>query len=167
MALTRLRTPRDVLVTLVATFFGAGLFPKAPGTVGSLAALPLVGFVNLTEGSFKFFFWLAVILGGAWAARRYDELLHTKDNGSIVIDEVAGMGIAAWSAAGSPVTLFIAFLAFRVLDIVKPYPIRDVDRWSKEQTGFFGGLGVMIDDVLAGLAVLVGIALLQWVGLLG
>ncbi|HTL11734.1 MAG TPA: phosphatidylglycerophosphatase A [Bdellovibrionota bacterium] len=161
-----MKKPKDVAVTLVATFFGSGLLPKAPGTAGTVASLPLVALVNMTDSSFRLIFWTLVIAGGIWAAREYDQLMGSHDNYSIVIVEVAGMGLAAWGAGAEPITLILAFIAFRVLDIYKPSPIRQVDEWSKTQTGTPGAIGVMADDVIAGIIVAIAVALLQWVHIL-
>ncbi len=131
---------------LLATWFGAGLLPKAPGTWGSLAALPLgwaiqyfTGWAGLAVAA------LVVFLVGIWAADAYAKRGADPDPGEIVIDEVAGQWLALLPAMGSPVFYLAGFLLFRLFDIWKPWPIRTVERRLK------GGLGVMADDILAGL----------------
>lgn len=99
-------------------------------------------------------FFGAVALGGTWAAHRAEPLLGTKDPGAIVIDEVAGMTL---SVLGLPLTLPVlaaGFVLFRVFDIVKPFPARASQRLR-------GGVGVMVDDLIAGLYALATLAILR------
>ena len=137
----------------IATWFGAGLIPKAPGTWGSLAALPfawaLLHFGNM--------WWLAgaavlVFLVGWWASDVYVTSTGQADPGAVVIDEVAGQWLALLPASASVWWHWaLGFALFRFFDIVKPWPIGWADRRLK------GGFGVMIDDVIAG--VLAGVLL--------
>ncbi len=132
------------LVLFVATGAGSGYAPIAPGTVGSavglLLYLPLAGLGGAT--------YLAVVGGisalGVWAAERAERLFGQRDDGRITIDEVAGMLL---SLAFLPCRLDVvvaAFLLFRVFDITKPPPARAAESLP-------GGLGVMTDDLVAGL----------------
>ncbi len=147
-------------VTLIATWFGAGLIRGAPGTWGSLAALPCAAGLHLLGGP-----WLLagatglVALAGVWASGRYAEALGGGDPGAVVIDEVAGQWLALlplpfdlwWYAA--------AFALFRLFDVLKPWPIGWLDR------SFSGGLGIMADDLAAGLAAgALAAALWLWIG---
>ncbi|SLN54629.1 phosphatidylglycerophosphatase A family protein [Oceanibacterium hippocampi] len=136
--------------SLIATWFGAGLIPKAPGTWGSLAALPFAWVILEFAG----WPWLALatllaFLAGLWASAAYCRAKGLKDPGEVVIDEVAGQWLAllAATSAGSPDPLAFAvgFAAFRLFDIVKPWPVGWADRRLP------GALGVMADDILAGL----------------
>ncbi|CAH2604499.1 Phosphatidylglycerophosphatase A [Rhodovastum atsumiense] len=131
------------LPRLVATFLGAGLSPVAPGTVGSLAAL-LPGVLLLWASPVL----LAVaallsIPAGFWAVRA---ARAESDPGWVVIDEVAGQWIALLALARpAPLGILACFLAFRLFDILKPGPIGWAERLP-------GPAGVIMDDVLAGLA---------------
>jgi len=102
---------------------------------------------------------LAVILIGTWAAQDAERSLGSKDPGAIVIDEVAGMAVSVLAVPLTPAVLAVAFVLFRVFDIVKPYPANELQRLR-------GGVGVMIDDLVAGvyalLLVLAARALLSW-----
>jgi len=158
-------TPSDLLAFGAATFFGSGLFPVAPGTAGTLAGLPLVVAILTLPLPMQIGFWIAMTALGTWAASRVDSKAGTGDHGSIVIDEVIGMGIAAMACQFTPLHLGTAFVLFRFFDITKIPPVRQVDTWSKrkarESGALWGGLGVMLDDILAGLQALAVFKLLQ------
>lgn len=144
-----------LLVTLVATALGAGLLPGAPGTYGTLLAVPLAyGLMGLSPLAL----WLgaALVSGvGVWAADRYCELTGSHDNQQIVIDEVAGYLVTLLLVPRTPLNLLLAFLLFRLFDIWKPWPVRVVDRRVK------GGFGVMADDLVAGVVSAIVLLLLQ------
>jgi phosphatidylglycerophosphatase A len=130
-----------------ATCAGLGYSPVAPGTVGSAAA---VGIFLLFEETFvarPLVFGgiiLAVLVAGTLAAREVARAENNPDPGRVVVDEVVGQWLAFYGAPTSWPALAAAFLLFRLFDIWKPFPIR-----SAEKLG--GGVGVMLDDVLAGL----------------
>ena len=132
-------------VTLIATWFGSGLIKGIPGTWGSLASLPFAALIALLGG-----FWAllaaAVIafLVGVWASGRYAEASGQGDPGPVVIDEVAGQWLALALLPLEPLPYLAAFVAFRVFDILKPWPASWLDRNTK------GGLGIMADDMVAG-----------------
>ena len=140
---------------LLATWFGAGLLPDAPGTWGSAAALPCGLLLWWLGGPPVLLAGAAIVTAlGWWAAARYVRLTRTKDPGEIVIDEVAGQWLAMLPAAGDPTALLASFLLFRAFDIVKPFPANWCDRRVP------GGLGVMLDDLVAGAYA----ALALWLG---
>ncbi len=141
----RERPPALNPAMIIATWFGCGLSPKAPGTIGSLGALPVAWAILFYFG----WPWLAVaavaatvigILATAAVLRRS----AVKDPSFVVIDEVAGQWIALLPAGLDPVLFIAAFLAFRLFDIWKPWPISWADRAVP------GALGVMLDDLIAG-----------------
>lgn len=131
---------------IAATFFWVGHAPKAPGTWGSLAAVPLAWLMLLYGG------WhvlavavVLVTLVGFWASGLYSRALGWKDPGEVVIDEVAGQWIALLPAALDPVSFTVGFVAFRVIDITKPFPAGWAD------TNLDGAMGIMTDDLIAGI----------------
>lgn len=134
----------DAGARLVATGLGSGYSPFAPGTAGSLVGLalflPLAGLSWLVQVAAV----VAVTLVGALAAGRVARLVGRKDPGLVVVDEVAGQWITLLALPVTPVTALAGFLLFRVMDIVKPWPARDLERLP-------GGLGIMADDVAAGI----------------
>jgi len=129
----------------VATWFGCGLVPKAPGTAGALGAVPLYllvargGRLGVAAGA------LGVTALGIWAASVVSRDTGAKDPQIVVVDEVAGMLVTmlpmrtvSWRA------LALGFLLFRLMDVVKPWPIRRFEKLP-------GGWGIVMDDVAAGL----------------
>jgi phosphatidylglycerophosphatase A len=142
---------------LFITFFGSGLAPKAPGTVGSFTAL-LVGIALLQVIPMQTFFMLTIVITiiGVFEINKYERATNTHDDKSIVIDEVSGMWITlifAISISKSmsydyvyEIAIVLSFLTFRLFDIWKPSTIGYIDREIS------GGIGVMGDDILAGFA---------------
>lgn len=131
----------------MATGFGAGYAPVASGTAGSLVGLGLV--VLLYRLSLSWIIYLLIVLVvflvGVYVSGRYERDSGQKDSGRIVIDEIAGMLLAAFLLPPDWVTLAGAFFLFRVFDIFKPPPAR----WAERRLP--GGWGVMMDDMVAGL----------------
>jgi phosphatidylglycerophosphatase A len=136
-------------VHFLAFGFGSGLSPIAPGTFGTLAAIPiyllfshfgLLAYIALT---------LFVTLVGIWICGESSRLLGVHDHGGIVWDEIAGYLITMLFAPAGWVWVVIGFVLFRLFDIWKPYPIRWIDKKVS------GGLGIMLDDVLAGIYALI------------
>jgi len=145
------------LQKLFLTFFGAGLSPKAPGTVGTLAALP-VGLAILYYLGMQtlFLITLTITVVGIFEINKYERSTGIHDHQQIVIDEAAGMWLSLMIALSTgsqmhypyaePAAIVLSFLAFRLFDIWKPSTIGKIDREVA------GGLGVMGDDILAGIA---------------
>jgi len=130
---------------IVATWFGAGKLPRAPGTWGSLAALPFAWGLVWAGGPAALLAGVAVVFGaGIWASNRVVQASGAKDPGEIVIDEVAGQWLALAAAPLDPLAYAIGFGLFRVFDIVKPWPACWIDR------SMAGGAGIMLDDIIAG-----------------
>jgi len=129
----------------IATAGGAGYSPIAPGTAGTAVAVPLVWLMTTLPLWAFAAITVATTVIGIWAAGKADNHWGTHDSGRIVIDEVAGYFVtmipvsrSSWEA------LLVGFLIFRALDIIKPPPIRAIDR----HVG--GGAGVVLDDIAAG-----------------
>lgn len=146
-------------VHFLALGFGSGLAKKMPGTFGTLAALPLVVLTSL-YASFTTYMALTIIVCilGVWLCGKTAQDMGVHDDSSIVWDEVAGMFITMIAIDISVLTVVVGFLLFRLFDIAKPWPISVVDK------NMHGGTGIMLDDVLAGLAALGAMHLIVYFG---
>ncbi len=129
----------------LAIGLGAGLSPKAPGTVGTAFAIPLVCGLALLPLTASAVLILLLAVLGVYVSERTSRDLGVEDHGGIVIDEVVGFAITMWALPMSGPWLLAGFVLFRFLDIVKPWPVRFFDQHVT------GGLGVMADDIVAGL----------------
>jgi len=132
------------LIVFLASGFGSGFFPIAPGTVGTLVAMGLYSFLSRLPSFLFLITSIAFVFLSVWIADRAERRLKEKDPSCVVIDEIAGyfitMTLVPWSWANA----WMGFLFFRLFDIVKPFPIRRIDRTVP------GGCGIVLDDVLAG-----------------
>jgi phosphatidylglycerophosphatase A len=128
----------------IALGFGAGLAPFAPGTFGTLVAIPIALLLDRYAGTAGFAAAIvALFFAGAWASAVTGRALGVPDHGSIVIDEVVAFLLVLFFAGLTPWRIGVAFVLFRLFDIVKPPPIRQLDASMKN------GIGVMLDDLLA------------------
>lgn len=134
----------------LALGLGSGLSPKAPGTVGSLCAVIIAALFGFVHNPI---FLIASILLGVFICEIGERELGRKDDGRIVFDEFVGQWIAV--AGFSGYYLVAGFVLFRVFDILKPPPIRQLQ-------SFHGGIGIMIDDILAGAMAWVLLTLIQY-----
>ncbi len=149
--------PFHHLAVVIGTWFWFGRLRPAPGTWGSLAALPFAWALLTYGGRFVLLgAALAVFILGVWAARVFAAHGDNDDPQSIVVDEVVGQWIALLAAPVSIVGFAIAFFAFRAYDILKPWPVSTVDRNMKNPWG------VMLDDVLAGIYALIVVFLVDY-----
>lgn len=128
----------------IALGFGAGLAPFAPGTFGTLVAIPIALVLRTYAGDVAFLSVVAALLVvGAWASQVTGRALGAADHGCIVIDEVAAFLLVLFFTGVTPLRIALAFALFRLFDIVKPPPIRQLDAALKN------GVGVMVDDLMA------------------
>ena len=137
---------KDRLILALCRVEPAGLSPRAPGTMGSIAAILLAPFIFLPLSMpFKILLLLLLFFLGGLACTKAEKLLGRKDPGEVVLDEVLGQwltilpyGALLWWE------LALALFLFRLFDILKPWPVRASENWLP------GGFGIMLDDVLAG-----------------
>lgn len=145
------------LAILLATFAYVGRFPIAPGTAGSAAALLLYAALRLVGSPVVD---LGVILGlfavGCWAGSVAERYYGRTDPGAVVLDEVIGMLLTLLFVPVTWVGALIGFFLFRAFDIVKPFPARQCER-------LHGGLGIMADDVVAGIYGNLALRLIVWI----
>lgn len=138
----------------IALGFGAGLVPKAPGTLGTLLALPLAWALGLVLPPLAVAFAaIPLFFLGVWACEVTGRNLGVADHSAMVWDEVVAFLPLAALASASIVLQLVAFALFRLFDIWKPFPIRELEK------GIKGGLGVMIDDVVAAFYAYIAFAL--------
>jgi phosphatidylglycerophosphatase A len=132
--------------TWVATWFGSGFLRPAPGTWGTLAAIPFGYAIYFTGGVTALLAAIVLVtLLGVWATKRVQGHLGEHDNSTIVIDEVVGIWIVLCVTPVDLVSYGAAFALFRIFDVIKPFPISWLDN------NIPGAWGVMIDDIAAGL----------------
>ncbi|MFZ2006485.1 MAG: phosphatidylglycerophosphatase A [Stellaceae bacterium] len=140
--------------TLIATGFGIGLLPKAPGSWASLAALPVGWLIGMKFGPAGLLIAAAIaFIAGWWASAIVAKASGILDPGFVVIDEIAAQLLVLAAAPLDWRFYLMAFLLFRLFDIWKPFPVNWLDRTVK------GGFGIMLDDVAAALYVLILIAI--------
>ncbi|WP_440053789.1 phosphatidylglycerophosphatase A family protein [Pseudoalteromonas sp. T1lg65] len=144
----------------LALGFGLGLAKKAPGTFGTLGALPFIFLTETTPIWAQCLVALLLSLAGIWLCGKTAEDVNVHDHPAIVWDEIAGFYITMIGTALSWQSLLIGFILFRFFDIVKPGPIRLLDK------KLHGGSGIMLDDVLAGIFSLICVQALFKTGIL-
>jgi len=149
----------------IATVFGLGSAVPAPGTAASVVALPFAWLIVHFGGAgwygraWLLFAGLIVFAVGAWASELYASAEGREDPGECVIDEVAGQWVACAFAPVSLLGFALAFFLFRIFDITKLWPVSAAERVT-------GGLGIMLDDIVAGLMAGALIAILMHTGIL-
>jgi phosphatidylglycerophosphatase A len=156
--------------TFLITAGGAGFAPFAPGTAGTLVGVFIVLYAHTLELWIQWAIFLALFLAGWWASLIWSRLVQSKDSQKIVIDEVLGYwlsylllqpffvidSVPIWTL---PNALFALFVLFRIFDVIKPPPIRSLDRWGKNlPIGPIQSLMVTVDDLLAGVYTTIFIA---------
>ena len=143
-------------VVFVALGFGSGLFPKAPGTAGTLATVPLVYFLQQQTQLVYLLVTLFVLLTGSWVCGYAAEKLQVHDHSAIVYDEVAGFLVTMFLVPAGWSLMLSGFLLFRFFDAVKPWPISWFDK------NLHGGFGIMFDDIVAGIFSLFCLMIFQY-----
>jgi phosphatidylglycerophosphatase A len=158
--------PIDGLALLIASGAGSGYSPVAPGTAGSLAAIPLYLLMARLDATTYLTLLVLILALAVWAADHTAKRLGREDPGLVVIDEVVGMlttmalapaGRTLFEVAGVPVTsaLVLGFLLFRFFDILKPFGVGRLER-------LHGGLGIVMDDYWAGVLANLCLRLYFW-----
>jgi phosphatidylglycerophosphatase A len=136
---------REQAVLFLATGLFIGTVPFAPGTFGAIIGLPIVFLLSRFDLLLSVSVILLFIFFAIGIASAAEKMLNQKDPGKIVIDEIAGLMVAFTGLPFNLKTAVVGFILFRVFDILKPFPIRTLER----KVG--GGTGVVLDDVLAGI----------------
>lgn len=135
----------DRLIMFLATGFGAGYLPKAPGTWGTIVALPVHFLLVRTAPAHYAMIMGGLIVFGILISGSAEKIMDMSDPGIVVIDEIVGMLITLIAAPLNWKALVLGFALFRFFDILKPFPVNIADQ------RFHGGIGIMLDDIIAGL----------------
>ncbi|ENY73041.1 phosphatidylglycerophosphatase A [Aeromonas diversa CDC 2478-85] len=144
---------------LLAVGFGSGLSTKAPGTMGTLAAIPLYLWVSGLPTPWFIALLVFGFVAGIYICQAATDAIGMADHGGIVWDEIIGFGVTMIAAPAGWVWVVVGFALFRLFDVLKPWPISWFDR------RIHGGLGIMLDDLIAGLFALACMQLLaHWWG---
>lgn len=141
----------------IAYGFGSGLSPKAPGTFGTLVAIPIYWLIQDWSLTAYLIFTLMAFLFGIWICQKTVDWLKQDDPGGIVWDEVVGYLVTMIAAPKGWLWITLGFVLFRLFDILKPWPVSLADR------KIHGGFGVMFDDVIAGVMSLLAIQMINFV----
>ncbi len=136
---------RGRIALIFSSWFGTGLMRMAPGTFGTLAAAPPVIIVNYLGTIYSIILLIALIPLSLWASSVSQQLLGKDDPPEVVIDEASGLLVGVFLIPFSLLGFTLAFLLFRLFDILKPYPIGMIDKRVK------GGTGIVLDDIVAGI----------------
>ena len=131
-------------VHFLAFGFGSGLSPKAPGTVGTVAAIPFLYLMSFLTNIEYLIVLSIIIISGIWLCGQSSKMLGVHDHPGIVWDEFAGLFVTMIAVPFTWGTVLAGFILFRVFDILKPWPISWLDKKIS------GGMGIMLDDLVAG-----------------
>lgn len=134
----------DKVALLLSLWFGTGLLPGIPGTFGTAGAIPLYLLTDILDLRYQALLVLIIVIGAIWSSHRSHRILGRVDPREIVIDEVAGFLLTVVFIPFTLRNLIAGFFLFRFFDILKPPPVRTIERRVK------GGFGVVLDDLLAG-----------------
>ncbi|MEN6468963.1 MAG: phosphatidylglycerophosphatase A [Smithella sp.] len=134
---------KDQIIRILATGFGSGLSPVAPGTAGTLVGVLICLCCYSLPGFFRFFFVVAISAAAIYVSGQAEILFKKKDDQRIVIDEIAGFQVTMLPMAITGLHLCAAFVLFRIFDIWKPFPVNRLQNLP-------GGWGVVADDLGAG-----------------
>jgi phosphatidylglycerophosphatase A len=158
--MTPTRLPFSHPAVWLSTWFGCGFAPMAPGTVGSLAAIPLAALVMWLGGPWPLAaVAVGVLIVGIWSTGIYARAAGIVDPHEAVVDEVAGQCLTLTVVPLAPLPYLIGFLLFRAFDVIKPFPIRWLERKLP------GGYGIMLDDIAAALYAMIAYRLgSHWLG---
>ena len=145
--------------TWLALWFGCGLMRPGPGTWGTIGGLPFGVLLLVFGGLYTLIPALVILLPiGWWACDKFEQITGEHDAGAVVIDEVAGIWITLLFAVPTGISVVLAFVLFRIFDVLKPWPVSYFDRMK-------GANGVMADDLVAGLLAGLCLAGLRYAGI--
>ena len=141
----------------IAFGFGSGAVPFAPGTFGTLMAIPFYLAMQSLSRGFYLFLLLLIIAGSMWLCDKVTKEIHVHDHSGMCLDEIVGYLVTMYGAPHGIVWIVLGFGLFRLFDIWKPWPVRYVDEHVQ------GGIGIILDDVLAGVYSLIILRIAAWI----
>jgi len=134
----------NYFIIFIASGLGAGFSPVVPGTMGTLIAIPIYYFISSISFPLYELTLVAFFFFSSWVAEQAEQYWEKKDDRRIVIDEIMGFLVTMLWVTKTPLSIVSGFVLFRIFDILKPFPIRHLERVKS-------GFGVVLDDVLAGI----------------
>lgn len=140
----------------IAFGFGSGAIPFAPGTFGTLVAVPLYLLMQSLSHGLYLFLLLLIIIGSSWLCDKVSNEIGVEDHQGMCLDEIVGFLVTMYAAPHGIKWIILGFIFFRIYDIWKPWPIQFIDEKVKN------GFGMILDDVLAGIYALITIHILSW-----
>jgi phosphatidylglycerophosphatase A len=143
-------------IHFLAIGFGSGASPIAPGTMGTLVAIPIYLLLQLVSPPIYTLILMAMIIVGFWICDVADKAAGVHDHPSIVWDEIVGYLLTMWAVPANWMWVILGFLLFRLFDIWKPWPIR----WINDSVG--GGIGVVVDDLMAAVYAWIALHIVLW-----
>jgi phosphatidylglycerophosphatase A len=141
----------------IAFGFGTGAIPIAPGTFGTLIAIPIYLYLESYSNTFYFIFLILFTFFSIWLCEKVSDEIKVDDHQGMNIDEIVGFLVTMFWAPYGWKWILLGFILFRVFDILKPWPIRQIDARMK------GGVGMILDDVLAGVYSFLIIQVIAWI----
>ena len=145
--------PPGKIALALSTWFGTGLLPGVPGTFGTLAAVPLTLALSSLTIRQKAIVLVIIVIVAIWSSGRTQDMLGKKDPSEVVIDEVAGFVLTMLLLPSTSLAFILGFTLFRFFDILKPFPIRHLERIRS-------GFGIVFDDLLAGVYAFAGVEII-------
>ena len=150
---------KEKSIMVLATGCFTGYISFAPGTFGSIVGLPLCFLLSKTKLPVAILFVLIFIFFAIWISTRAEKILKQNDPGCIVIDEIAGIMVTLLGLPFNIISVVAGFATFRFFDILKPFPVRSIER------KFSGGTGIVLDDIAAGIFSNIVLRLVNWLNL--
>lgn len=141
----------------IAFGFGSGAVPFAPGTFGTLMAIPFYLVLQSLSLSMYLFLVILITIASMWLCDKVSKEINVHDHSGMCLDEIVGFLVTMIGAPHGFIWIVLGFALFRLFDIWKPWPIRYVDEQVK------GGIGVILDDVIAGIYSLIILHILHWI----
>ncbi len=140
----------------IAFGFGSGAVPFAPGTFGTLMAIPFYFTMQSLSHSLYLLLTIIITLASMWLCHRVAKEINVHDHSGMCLDEIVGYLVTMYAAPHGLAWIIAGFLLFRLFDIWKPWPIRYIDEHAS------GGIGIILDDVLAGIYSLIILRIIAW-----